>query len=158
MKEYEVNDWPRRGAESDAHLPEMALSVDRRNSRHQPLTQQRRSLDPARGLGALRKNDRRQRAVCVAVGGTHVGSNEGAVIRHRLHKLAVYRDPQGEARAFDATCPHLGCIVEWNSTEKSWDCPCHGSRFDARGRVINGPATSNLNAAELPSGSLEHIA
>lgn len=74
---------------------------------------------------------------------------EGAVIRHRLHKIAVYRDALGAVSALDATCPHLGCIVEWNSTEKSWDCPCHGSRFDAQGRVINGPATAGLGAAAL---------
>ena len=60
------------------------------------------------------------------------------------------RDPQGEARAFDAACPHLGCVVEWNSTEKTWDCPCHGSRFDRNGEVVNGPARSGLNPAEVP--------
>lgn len=81
---------------------------------------------------------------------------EGAVVRHRLHKLAVYRDPDGHACAFDATCPHLGCIVEWNGTEKSWDCPCHGSRFDTQGRVINGPAVSGLAAATLPSEFAAH--
>jgi Rieske Fe-S protein len=75
---------------------------------------------------------------------------EGAVIRHRLHKVAVCRDPQGMVRAFDATCPHLGCIVEWNRTEKSWDCPCHGSRFDAQGQVVNGPAISGLTPVALP--------
>ena len=86
-----------------------------------------------------------------------IAPGEGAVIRHRLHKIAVYRDPDGVARAFDATCPHLGCIVEWNGTEKSWDCPCHGSRFDARGFVINGPAISNLKVVELPSERLSHV-
>jgi glycine/D-amino acid oxidase-like deaminating enzyme/nitrite reductase/ring-hydroxylating ferredoxin subunit len=81
-----------------------------------------------------------------------IAPGEGAVVRHHLHKVAVYRDTQGAVRAFDATCPHLGCIVDWNSTEKSWDCPCHGSRFDTQGRVINGPATAGLSATELPSG------
>lgn len=86
-----------------------------------------------------------------------IARGEGAVLRHHLHKIAVYRDPRGEVCAFDAKCPHLGCIVEWNSAEKSWDCPCHGSRFDARGHVINGPAISNLTAVDVPSKSVEHM-
>jgi glycine/D-amino acid oxidase-like deaminating enzyme/nitrite reductase/ring-hydroxylating ferredoxin subunit len=85
-----------------------------------------------------------------------IALGEGAVFRHHLHKIAVYRDPHGQTCAFDATCPHLGCIVEWNSAEKSWDCPCHGSRFDAHGHVINGPAVSNLASATLPSELAEH--
>jgi glycine/D-amino acid oxidase-like deaminating enzyme/nitrite reductase/ring-hydroxylating ferredoxin subunit len=79
-----------------------------------------------------------------------IAPGEGAVIRHHLKKIAVYRDAQGEPCAFDATCPHLGCIVEWNSAEKSWDCPCHGSRFDSRGHVVNGPARTGLKPAGLP--------
>lgn len=68
----------------------------------------------------------------------------GMIMRQGLKKLAVYRDEAGEIHAFRATCPHLGCIVEWNKTEQTWDCPCHGSRFDALGHVINGPANRNL--------------
>lgn len=68
----------------------------------------------------------------------------GMIMRHGLHKLAVYRDESGEIHAFRAACPHLGCIVEWNKSEQTWDCPCHGSRFDALGHVINGPANRNL--------------
>jgi glycine/D-amino acid oxidase-like deaminating enzyme/nitrite reductase/ring-hydroxylating ferredoxin subunit len=69
---------------------------------------------------------------------------EGAVVRSGLHKLAVYRDDAGALHEFSAVCPHLKCIVHWNRTEKTWDCPCHGSRFDARGQVLNGPAVSSL--------------
>lgn len=69
---------------------------------------------------------------------------EGAVIRHGLSKLAVYRDEQGSVYQCSAVCPHLGCIVKWNNLEKTWDCPCHGSSFDRFGQVINGPANTNL--------------
>lgn len=57
--------------------------------------------------------------------------------------VAVYND-NGTPVIFDNTCPHSGCETEWNDADKSWDCPCHGSRFTAQGEVINGPATSPL--------------
>lgn len=78
-----------------------------------------------------------------------VRSGAGAVLRSGMHKLAVFKDAQGHAQAFDATCPHLGCIVEWNSTEQTFDCPCHGSRFDCRGQVVNGPANVNLRPVDM---------
>ncbi|MDP9339216.1 MAG: FAD-dependent oxidoreductase [Acidobacteriota bacterium] len=68
----------------------------------------------------------------------------GAVIRRGLSKIAVHRDQQGNLHERSAVCPHLGCIVAWNKTESSWDCPCHGSRFDPDGKVLNGPAISPL--------------
>ena len=72
---------------------------------------------------------------------------EGAVMRRGLSKVAVYVDGRGAAHERSAVCPHLGCIVHWNGAEKTWDCPCHGSRFDPKGQVIAGPANSPL--AEL---------
>jgi glycine/D-amino acid oxidase-like deaminating enzyme/nitrite reductase/ring-hydroxylating ferredoxin subunit len=72
----------------------------------------------------------------------------GAVIRRGLQKIAVYRDAAGALHERSAVCPHLGCIVEWNQTERTWDCPCHGSRFDCYGRVLNGPATRDLAPAD----------
>ena len=72
-------------------------------------------------------------------------NGQGAVLRHGLHKLAVYRDDFGTLHEFSAVCPHLKCIVHWNGSEKTWDCPCHGSRFDALGHVLNGPAVSDLS-------------
>jgi Rieske Fe-S protein len=70
----------------------------------------------------------------------------GAVLRDGLARLAVYRDPGGQLHVCSAVCPHLKCVVRWNDTEKSWDCPCHGSRFDAMGKVIIGPAVDDLKA------------
>ena len=74
----------------------------------------------------------------------------GAILRHGMHKIAIYKDVDGAVEAFEARCPHLGCIVEWNSTEQTFDCPCHGSRFDRRGQVINGPANVALKPADVP--------
>ncbi len=61
-----------------------------------------------------------------------------------LRRVAVYVDEAGGRHELSATCPHLGGVVSWNSAEKSWDCPCHGSRFDCAGKVISGPAVSGL--------------
>lgn len=78
-----------------------------------------------------------------------LGSNEGAVIRSGTRRLAVSRDEDGELHILSARCTHLGCIVRWNTAEHTWDCPCHGSRFTAEGRVTEGPATADLEQAEL---------
>lgn len=71
---------------------------------------------------------------------------QGAVVRNSLTSLpiAAYRDEHGVLHRKSAVCPHMGAIVTWNSDEKSWDCPAHGSRFTALGDVINGPAKSCL--------------
>lgn len=69
---------------------------------------------------------------------------EGRVIRRGVAKIAVYRDEQGKTHEMSAACRHLACIVHWNRLEKTWDCPCHGSRYDRYGRVINGPAKEDL--------------
>jgi glycine/D-amino acid oxidase-like deaminating enzyme/nitrite reductase/ring-hydroxylating ferredoxin subunit len=73
-----------------------------------------------------------------------IAAGTGAVIRDGLKKVAVYRSTSGELHRHSAVCPHLGCIVDWNSIEKTWDCPCHGSRFDPFGKVLNGPAIGGL--------------
>lgn len=74
----------------------------------------------------------------------------GAIVRHGLKKIAVFRDADGTFHECSAVCPHLGGIVHWNATEKTWDCPAHGSRFDCYGTVLNGPANKNLHPLELP--------
>ena len=69
---------------------------------------------------------------------------EGAIVRRGAVKRAVYRDEAGAFHERSALCTHLGCVVRWNSTEKTWDCPCHGSRFQTDGHVVNGPAIRAL--------------
>jgi glycine/D-amino acid oxidase-like deaminating enzyme/nitrite reductase/ring-hydroxylating ferredoxin subunit len=71
---------------------------------------------------------------------------QGALIRSGLKKVAAYRDEEGGLHMYSAKCTHLGCVVQWNATEKTWDCPCHGSRFSAYGNVLHGPAVSALEA------------
>ena len=77
-----------------------------------------------------------------------VAPGTGAVIRRGLRKVAVYCDENGTRHELSAVCKHLGCIVDWNPVESTWDCPCHGSRYDKHGRVITGPANSDLNPAD----------
>jgi nitrite reductase/ring-hydroxylating ferredoxin subunit len=74
--------------------------------------------------------------------------DSGAVVGWGLGKAAVYRDAQGVISRRSAVCPHAGCIVAWNDIEKSWDCPCHGSRYDAHGRVFSGPARADLGPVD----------
>jgi glycine/D-amino acid oxidase-like deaminating enzyme/nitrite reductase/ring-hydroxylating ferredoxin subunit len=74
----------------------------------------------------------------------------GAVVRRGLSKVAVYRDEAGVVHERSAMCPHLGCAVAWNHAEATWDCPCHGSRFDPYGRLLNGPAAADLARVEPP--------
>jgi glycine/D-amino acid oxidase-like deaminating enzyme/nitrite reductase/ring-hydroxylating ferredoxin subunit len=73
-----------------------------------------------------------------------VAPGEGKVIEIGGHKRAVYRSESGELRVLDPVCPHMGCLVGFNTAEKTWDCPCHGSRFGNDGGVIDGPAISGL--------------
>ena len=78
-----------------------------------------------------------------------LGVGEGAIISHHLKKYAVYKDENGSVKAYSAICPHLGCVLSWNGDEKSFDCPCHGSRFTCQGQLMNGPAISDLESIEL---------
>jgi glycine/D-amino acid oxidase-like deaminating enzyme/nitrite reductase/ring-hydroxylating ferredoxin subunit len=73
-----------------------------------------------------------------------IAPGQGAVLVESGHKIAVYRDERGELHRRSAVCPHLACIVAWNPAAATWDCPCHGSRFDKLGGVINGPSPRNL--------------
>ena len=74
--------------------------------------------------------------------------DEGAVVRVADKAAAAYRDGDGTLRIFDARCTHMGCRLRWNAAERSWDCHCHGSRFDVHGEVLNGPALHPLKPLE----------
>jgi Rieske Fe-S protein len=74
---------------------------------------------------------------------------QGAIADHNGEKLAAYRDDSGVVHACSPACTHMGCYVQWNTAEKSWDCPCHGSRFDVHGLVLQGPAVEPLEAKRL---------
>ena len=76
-----------------------------------------------------------------------LGPGEGAVVGSGMRQRAAYRDESGELIELSARCTHLGCIVRWNSGERSWDCPCHGSRFATDGTVLEGPAVDPLPRA-----------
>ena len=73
-----------------------------------------------------------------------VQPDSGAVVNEGLARVAIYREPDGTVHRMSAVCVHLGCIVRWNQVERTWDCPCHGSRYDRFGTVVSGPANSNL--------------
>jgi glycine/D-amino acid oxidase-like deaminating enzyme/nitrite reductase/ring-hydroxylating ferredoxin subunit len=79
-----------------------------------------------------------------------IANGQGALLRRGLHLIAAYRDPSGACHLRSATCPHLRGVVHWNPGEQTWDCPCHGSRFDPYGRVVNGPAAVDLTVIEEP--------
>lgn len=73
-----------------------------------------------------------------------IAPGEGAIVRDGLGQIAVHRDDEGRLHAVSARCTHLGCIVDFNGAERSWDCPCHGSRFGTDGSVLAGPAVAPL--------------
>jgi nitrite reductase/ring-hydroxylating ferredoxin subunit len=77
-----------------------------------------------------------------------IPAGHGAVVRSGLSKHAVYKDDRGRVHEFSAVCPHLGGVVQWNPGEKTWDCPCHGSRFACTGEVQHGPAVEGLKVIE----------
>lgn len=62
--------------------------------------------------------------------------NDGKVIEQNGEKIAVFKDDSGKVTKLSAVCTHMGCIVDWNGKEKTWDCPCHGSRFNKEGKLL----------------------
>jgi Rieske Fe-S protein len=124
------------------------LILGRPNSWEQLYEPSRKSLRAARTYLGEALNMAAQYADWVTAGDVgsedEIANDSGAVLRRGLAKVAVYRDAEGALHHRSATCPHLGCIVAWNDAEKTWDCPCHGSRFDRFGSVMVGPANRDL--------------
>jgi glycine/D-amino acid oxidase-like deaminating enzyme/nitrite reductase/ring-hydroxylating ferredoxin subunit len=79
---------------------------------------------------------------------------QGAWYDHRGRRIGLFRASLDDFRGIDARCTHRGCFVEWNPVESSWDCPCHGSRFDANGAALDGPAFRPLKSIPIPSGPI----
>jgi len=76
-------------------------------------------------------------------------AGEGAVLTLKGKKVAVYKYIGGKTETLSPVCKHLGCNVDWNNEEKTWDCPCHGSRYRSDGTVFNGPSKKNLDKVEI---------
>lgn len=79
----------------------------------------------------------------------HLAPGEGGMARVDGKAVGAYRAPDGTVHAVSITCTHMGCTLKWNSAETSWDCPCHGSRFDCDGAVLDGPAVRPLSQVEV---------
>ena len=73
-----------------------------------------------------------------------IAPGEGKVIQIEGHTLAIYKDEAGEVHTLNSRCTHLKCTVSWSLAEKCWECPCHGARYDADGKVLTGPADMDL--------------
>jgi Rieske Fe-S protein len=71
---------------------------------------------------------------------------DAAIMKIDGENVAAFKDEQGKVHAVSAVCTHMGCLVGWNETDRTWDCPCHGSRFELSGEVIHGPATQPLGS------------
>ena len=82
---------------------------------------------------------------------THLQPGEGGLVEVDGNAVGAYRDADGAVHAVSPTCTHLGCTLQWNRSETSWDCPCHGSRFGCDGAVLNGPAVRPLDVVEVES-------
>ena len=74
---------------------------------------------------------------------------EARVVRYEGDRLAIYKDEEGNIHAVNSACTHIKCDVAWNSAEKTWDCPCHGSRFSFDGEVYTAPARKDLAIVEI---------
>jgi glycine/D-amino acid oxidase-like deaminating enzyme/nitrite reductase/ring-hydroxylating ferredoxin subunit len=115
--------------------------------RVKPLAQARRALAENLDVAKVLAKDRVDTGQVETL--AEVPPGAGRLVRVRGKMVAAYRSSEGRLSCVSATCTHLGCHVRWNDAEHSWDCPCHGSRFDAAGRVLNGPAVKALRAVRV---------
>lgn len=79
----------------------------------------------------------------------NIKPDEAKIVRIKGEKYGAYRNKQGKLHVVSAVCTHMKCIVNWNNFEKTWDCPCHGSRFNTDGEVLEGPAYANLKKLDV---------
>jgi glycine/D-amino acid oxidase-like deaminating enzyme/nitrite reductase/ring-hydroxylating ferredoxin subunit len=115
--------------------------------RVKPIAQARRALAENLDVAKVLAKDRLDQGEVATV--AEVPPGEGRLVRIRGKMVAAHRAADGRLSCVSATCTHLGCHVQWNDAEHSWDCPCHGSRFDVAGRVINGPAVKDLRPVRV---------
>ena len=80
---------------------------------------------------------------------TDLHPGDARVVKYEGHRIAIYKDEQGKIYPLNSACTHIKCDVAWNSAEKTWDCPCHGSRFSYLGEVLTGPARKDLEIISL---------
>ena len=132
---------------SDVEPPEWAGIFD--PGRIHPLAEAKQFLSAGLAVASHMVADRLRRSHVDSPGELAPGT--GAVIRIDGERCAVYRDDTGQLTAVSATCTHRGCTVAFNDAERSWDCPCHGSRFAPDGSVLHGPATSPLAPRPVPA-------
>lgn len=84
---------------------------------------------------------------------SHIKNGQAKVVAFEDQSLGIYKNEEGTVFAVDPTCPHMGCKVAWNQSEKAWECPCHGSRFNEEGEMITGPAKKDLKKIDLKRSS-----
>ncbi len=78
-----------------------------------------------------------------------IAAGEGRLVKYEGETIAIYKDETGKLYALNPVCTHAKCVVGWNRAEKSWDCPCHGARYNLNGDVLTGPARKGLEKIEI---------
>lgn len=130
------------------------LLLERKNPYEELYSPSRFQADPSVKNFAIQNLDVAGQLIAGKVGITFqdpadLQSDEGAIVIVDGEKCGAYKDQEGHLHLVDATCTHLGCEVEWNHGDRTWDCPCHGSRYSIEGEVIEGPADLPLSKVEL---------